>query len=78
MYGGEDGTIPATFQIIYMVYLSTTASKQVPKVKCTDRMEALSKPAEISGKGIRYEKPQGYPLSFVWSSRASIHVFLQS
>lgn len=46
MYGREDGTVPATFQIIYMVYPVTTAPKRKPNVKDADRVEGLSKPTK--------------------------------
>jgi len=65
MHGKEDGTVPATFQIIYMVYSIITAPKRVPNAKRTDRMETLSKPTKTSREGIRYEKPQGCALSLV-------------
>src|ERR1700753_2905461 len=63
MYSKEDGTIPATFQVIYMVYLLLTAPGRKPDVENVDRMETISKPPKTSGEGISHEKPQGCPLS---------------
>lgn len=57
MYGKEDGTVPATFQIIYMVYSILTISERRPNEKRADRMEALSKPTETSREGICQQKP---------------------
>lgn len=70
MHGKEDGTIPATFQIIYMVCSIVTAPKRVPNTKRTDRMETLSKPTKTSREGIRYEEPQGCTLSLVRSTES--------
>lgn len=48
MHGKEDGTMPATFQVIYMVYSFTTTFEQELNAKRTDWVEALSKPAKTS------------------------------
>lgn len=66
MHGREDGTVPATFQTIYMVYAIITVPKQRPDVKDADRVEAFPRPTKASQEGIRHEKPQGCSLSLVW------------
>jgi len=74
MHGKEDGTVPATFQIIYMVCSTLNASKRNPDAKRADWMETLSKPTETSRKGFRHQKPQRGALksldahSFHWNT----------
>lgn len=63
MHGKEDGTIPATFQIIYMVCPTLAAPEPKSDLNPTDRMEALSKPTKASRKGICQEESQRCPLS---------------
>ena len=72
MYGKEDGTVPATFQIIYMVYSILNTSKWKPDAKRIDWMEALSKPTETSRKGFCCQKPQRRALILVWNRQTRI------
>lgn len=72
MHGKEDGTVPATFQIIYMVCSTINASKRNPDAKRADWMETLSKPTETSRKGFRHQKPQRRALTLVWNRRTRI------
>ena len=68
MHGREDGTVPATFQIIYMVRSTIIVHKGKSNAKRIDRMEAFSEPTETSREGIRHEEPQGRALSPTWSA----------
>jgi len=68
MHGREDGTVPATFQIMYMVCSTIITPKRKPNAKRADRMEAFSKPTETSREGIRHEEPQGRALSLTRSA----------
>ena len=57
MHGREDGTVPATFQIIYMVYTIITPPKRKPNVKDADWVETLPRPTKTSRAGILHEEP---------------------
>ena len=72
MHGKDDGTIPATFQIIYMVWSTLNASKRKPDAKRTDRMETLSEPTETSRKRLRHQKLQRRALILVWSPQTRV------
>lgn len=62
LHGNEDGTIPATFQVIYMV--GPTGHYGPSRADClADRVEAGTKPAEAAGAGNGPDKSQGCPVT---------------